>query len=374
MCIGCVYLIIYLMFIHSHNVYTVWDVIFLQITINKNKLIHISIFILSVVLIFWFIKIDFFGVLVPFLWGVLLAYVLNPIVNVFEKMKLSRTLSIIIVYIILGGVVWLIIKYIVPGLIHDIRHFSKDIPQYSKDLIHMIDSYKVKFDHSGIPKGVQTVIDENITRLRDLAVAFTHSFINSMVSIFSKVFDIALIPVITFYFLKDANDIRRALRKVLPSKYRGTVLSIISDINKVMSQFARSQLIVCLFVGAMTTIALLALKVELAVFIGLIAGIGEIIPYFGPIISMIPAVMLAYMDSPGKALWVLVMMLLIQQIEGNIISPLVMGDSLGVHPLSVMIAIIIGGKYFGLMGMLLAVPVFCVARVLVRHISSYFLT
>jgi predicted PurR-regulated permease PerM len=316
----------------------------------------------------WFYKIGLLSVFIPVVWSLFFAYLFEPIVRFIEKFKIKRPYAIIILYLILILIMYLAIRYVIPELINNLTKLVSDVPLYANNIMKKIDGIRSKMHNSMMPKSFNSIIDKNIHRGENFIIGFINSILNGMTHAVSKVLDIILIPIITFYILKDGRSIKQGINNAIPKRYRHIIMGIGSDVNLVMSQFIHSQLIVGLFVGTLTTIAMMALKIELALFIGIIAGVGEIIPYFGPILSGIPAIMLAYLDYPMKAVWVLVIIILIQQVEGNIISPKVMGDSLGVHPLIVMFSIIIGGKYFGIIGMLMAVPVACILKVLLTRI------
>lgn len=138
--------------------------------------------------------------------------------------------------------------------------------------------------------------------------------------------------------------------------------------DKSISQFIRGRIIVGIFVGITTTIALFILNIDFAFSIGMLAGIADIIPYFGPVIGIIPAVFFALLEGPLKALWVIITFTTIQQIENNIITPKVVGESVGIHPVTVIISLILGGGFFGILGMILAIPVVAVVKILYSYI------
>ena len=119
--------------------------------------------------------------------------------------------------------------------------------------------------------------------------------------------------------------------------------------------------------GVSTTIALALLKINFAFIIGMLAGLADIIPYFGPVIGIIPAVFFAILESPIKALWVIIIFTIIQQVENDIITPKVVGESVGIHPVTVMLSLIIGGRFFGILGMVLAIPVVAILKIIYSH-------
>ena len=158
---------------------------------------------------------------------------------------------------------------------------------------------------------------------------------------------------------------------ILPKKHRSKAILLFRDIDNAFGKFIRGQIIVASFIGILTTTALSIIDVKYAVFLGLFAGIANVIPYFGPIIGLVPTIIFALFDSPGKALYASGAFVLIQQIESGILTPKIIGESVGVHPVYVILSLFIGGKLMGIAGMILAVPVLVAIKLTVRHFLRY---
>ena len=154
---------------------------------------------------------------------------------------------------------------------------------------------------------------------------------------------------------------------LIPKRYRLTIYSLAKEINLIIYGFIRGQLVNAGLVGLLISGGLALLGIKYSLFIGLLAGLFDIIPYFGPIIGFIPASVLALAKSPISVVWVLVIFVLVNQIEANIISPKIIGERVGLHPLAVIFAIFAGGELMGIIGMLIAVPAAAVVRVLLTH-------
>lgn len=180
--------------------------------------------------------------------------------------------------------------------------------------------------------------------------------------------NLVVIPIITFYFLNDKNYFIKKTYLTIPKKYRQDAKRLGKEIDRALGEFIRGRIIVAIFVGVSTTILLLVLRVDFALLIGMIAGAVDIIPYFGPVIGIIPAAFFALLESPVKALWVVLIFIGIQQIENNIISPKVIGEGMGIHPITIILSLIIGGGIFGILGMVFAVPVVAIVKILFSFI------
>ena len=188
-------------------------------------------------------------------------------------------------------------------------------------------------------------------------MSFLQKTADSLITFFSKIFNFILIPVITFYMLKDLDYFKNQLILLIPKSKRSKLLYLFKDIDNVFGKYIRGQILISIFVGILTTIMLIIIKVRYALVLGIFSGLSNIIPYFGPIIGMIPTLIFALLDSPSKAMYAAGAYLLVQQIESGIIAPKVIGESVGIHPIYIILALLIGGKLFGVTGLIIAAPV-----------------
>jgi Domain of unknown function DUF20. len=154
---------------------------------------------------------------------------------------------------------------------------------------------------------------------------------------------------------------------LIPSKAKGSVLQVASQVNGVLNQFIRGQLLIALVVAIFTTIGYWIIGLPYAMVLGLIAGIFEIIPYFGPFLGAIPALIVAILNSPSKFIWTIIIAVITQQLEGNIFTPKIMGDHVGLHPVYIIIVLWLGGFFFGVLGMLFAVPVTLILNIILKN-------
>jgi predicted PurR-regulated permease PerM len=176
--------------------------------------------------------------------------------------------------------------------------------------------------------------------------------------------------VVSIYLLKDKDFFLRLWRKmlhiVLPMKANAVLTETLSDINRIVSQFLRGQLLDALIIAVLSSIGLTLIGLDFALFIGCFAGLCNIIPYFGPVISIVPAALVGLLTGgPIEALFAILVLVVIQQIDANIIYPRVVGSSMGLHPLFVLISVTVGGYYGGILGMILAVPTAAIIKVFI---------
>jgi len=323
------------------------------------------------------------AILTPFIIALVIAYLLHPIVCWIERnvmnskrfsksknekhQKLKRTISVLLTYLLVLGII-VILLYSTYAMIGgqisrqvDINAVIDSISSYSEKYNQIYEQLRVRLENSGLSDNLkQQFIDtaENVNEI--LGSAVSKSF-NQVRRLGSNVVNIVLGLILGFYILKDLEYFKQLYRdttKALIKERKNQKLkSLFADINQIISKFIRGQLLDALIVGILSSIGLSIIGLDFAVLIGMTAGIANIIPYFGPIIGSVPAIIVGLLSgSPIKALLAVVVLVVVQQVDGALISPKVVGDSVGLHPVFVMLSILVGGAYFGLWGMLIAVP------------------
>lgn len=346
-----------------------------KIKLSRRNNLIIMLFIVAVILV-WIIT-TFRGllvsILIPILWAIVISYLINPLVNKLTEFKLSRLWSVIIIYIGIAIFIIALTITIIPKMSNEVKDFAESLPKYTNEAIEFSNDIYIKYLNSvnSLPRefiGVDVAFREYLNNTQVYIVDFFKNITEKGLNIFSNIVGIVLVPIYTFYFLKDTGFFRRKVLLAVPKTIRNEIRSIFKDINKLLNNFIRGQLFVAAMVGLISIIALLILKVEFAVIIGAIAGLGNVIPYFGPIIGAVPAVIIAFLDEPIKALWVIITFFGIQQIESAVLQPKIVGDSVGLHPVFVIISLLIGGELFGIAGLLFAVPIAASIKIVLKYL------
>jgi len=305
----------------------------------------------------------------------ILAYLFNPIINYFESKKIKRAFGVILLYLGILCFIFIFALLIIPKSRSEIKGLMNNMPVYIEKISIIIDEMYNKYystigELPPLFQGVQQVIMENIVGFEHLIMDGLKSFVGGILKTFSKFISIVLTPILTFYFLVDKDYFKEKIMSFIPEKNREEIRGLFIEIDKSMSLYVRGKIIMAAYVGIATAILLLILKVDFALLIGFITGVADIIPYIGPFLGFFPAAFFAYLDKPIKAIWVSIIFLLIQWVENNILAPKILGESTGLHPLLVLISIIIGGGIFGVLGMILAVPVVAMSIILYRFLSQ----
>lgn len=331
---------------------------------NAKKLLFLFSVGFLVIYFFHLIK----GLIFSLGLAVLLVYLLNPLVSILERRGTPRTGAILLVYLAFFFFAAGIFLYGVPRIIEQLNSLAETIPLYTEQVQDIVRSIHSHYINLSIPDGMRQVIDERIHWLEDIILQQVKLTVASLIGAVGYVFKILLAPVLAFYFLKDLQLIKMKTILTLPEEWREDVAGILHDIDQVLGSFVRGYFSVAAIVGGLTAASMAFLGMEFAMMLGLIAGITELIPYFGPVIGAVPAVGLAVLHSKWLAVKVALVFMIIHQLEGNIISPKILGDKVGLHPLVVIFSLFAGGELYGLTGMLLAVPVAAVLRVILNFV------
>ncbi|MBP2634159.1 MAG: yhhT 1 [Firmicutes bacterium] len=335
----------------------------MQLTKKHVRFIIICLFVFITVYFFWLVR----SGLYPFIIAFLLAYLLNPAVCYLETKGLSRTLAILVLYIALFVIIVVGGTHLVPIFIRDLESFSKELPhilEKGEELFYLI---QIRYQNSVLPYSIRIAIDNSILSLQQSVQAFVGELVNGIMGLITHFIGFAITPILSFYLLHDWQAIKEGLHSLIPCRLRQDFALALKDIDKVLSGVIRGQITIAIIVGMLVSSGLYFFNVPFALLIGISAGLLDIIPYFGAFIGAAPAITLALLDSPLLAVKVIVLFFVIHQLEGSIIGPKILGENVGLHPLTVIFFLFAGGELFGVAGMLLGVPAAAIGKVVIKH-------
>lgn len=342
-----------------------------RIKISNTKILPLVFIILALYAIFTLFK--KYQVLsdtaTTIIISIMLAFIFDPIVNYFESKGMKRIFAVIAIYFIILGIIFILAFLVIPRSGREIKRLMTYMPTFITNLTNYIDALYIKYltTIGGLPslfQGVEGIVQDNLVKLQEIIMNGMDMFFDWIVNSFSKIINIVLTPILTFYFLIDKDEFIKKIKSLIPKKYKRDVLMIAREVNISVTQFVRGRLIMAVFVGFATTVLLMILGIDFAIVIGFITTIADIIPYIGPFLGFIPAFLLAIMTRPIKALWLTVFFVLIQWVENNILAPKILGGTTEMHPLTILISIIVGGAVFGVLGMVISVPVVALVKIL----------
>lgn len=316
-------------------------------------------------------------VTVPLIVAGLFFYFLVGIVDFLEKrLKGKRALAVAMTLIGLVLIFTIVFSILGPVLAEQITSLINAMPSIAKELQQQAFAVRDTLLQNEFLSRFMAENDEmfrnlttNITSyLGDLFGNIASSFGQVVGFVTSAVITIVVIPFMLLYMLLDGKRLPDAIVKLLPSSYEKETRHILHDMHETVRSYVNAQLLVAFFVGITSLIGLWIVGVDYAILLALFMMVTNIIPYVGPFLGAVPAVIVAFIQDPIKVIWVIVVIIIVQQIESNVISPLIQGKSLKVHPLTIIIVLLVAGNLAGIIGMLIAVPFYAVAKTVVQNI------
>ena len=308
-------------------------------------------------------------VLTPLILSFILSLLLNPLVVLLERRGLGRTLAVILVLSALGMVMAVALTLLAPAIAGEFRTISHLVQDETPaTLLHkfkaLLSEHLPWLKNPGI-----------IAQILVHAEKFIQSLFQRSIQLLPSVVPVAiaavLIPFMTFFLLKDGRRLKKSFIALLPNRYFEMAVSLLHKIDRQVGNYIRGQLLVSLCVGILAATALAILHIPYFLLIGAVAGLANMIPYFGPIVGAIPAVILNVIirGRLSAALPVIAAFLLIRLIDDTLLSPNILGRSLHIHPLLVILVIFTGGEMFGIMGLLLCIPVTGIIKVIIEELA-----
>lgn len=330
---------------------------------------------------------ELLSILAPFAAGILISYILYIPCKKIEEMYLkvkkaklinrkARVLSILTVYIIALILIIILINFIVPPIMKSIIDLANNFSYYYETAITRINELpEDSFWKTEVITRIMQEI-ENIDIKQIINVELLTQYAQGALNIATKIFDIFVAVVVSIYVLNSRTEILQFFRKLAGAIFSKTTCKNLgkyfNSTNQIFFQFLSSQLLDAIVVGILTSIAMSILGVKYSVLLGCMIGLFNLIPYIGAIIAVvIAAIITIFTGGIGRAIWMLTIVTILQQIDANIINPKIVGNSLKINPILVILAVTVGGAYFGIIGMFLAVPVITVIKVIIEDFIEY---
>lgn len=325
------------------------------------------------------------GIIAPVLVSLVLAYILNPMVRFLEARKLPRPWAVLTLYVVGTLLGILILIPLVLQILSEGHELANRLSVINVDQLtieyknQLRDLYQQNsqrpwlqpyLEMSFSSEKVQDLAARAVVLFKDLALQFSKKILGFVFSAFSSVATLMLLPLLTFYILVDLDLVYQRGLMLVPSVYRPSVERIGHDIDTILSAFLRGQILSCLIFGSLLTLALWLCGLRFAVLLGPFAGIANLVPYLGGAVTVVLATLIAMSQVGLGEAWIIMMvkiavaLAVVQGIDGFLIQPKVIGENVGLHPVIVILALIIGGSLFGILGMLLSVPITCILKVL----------
>lgn len=366
-------------------------------TISVYTIITFLICILIYAVLFNFTVIGDFirklmKILAPIIWGIVIAYLVNPIMKWIEKrlskiiekkkphFKITRILSLTFAMIIFLAVIAALGAIILPQVIESITTIINNISTYINNFEKWIDSFLVKYPE------LLTIVSDQIDNIEKAAMEFANNIAPKLGDIMMKITDSTLSfivavkdgligIIVAVYLLYGKEHFQAQMKKmvygILPSRITGTILRVCAQTNSSISGFISGKIVDSIIIGCLCFICMTVMKFDFVVLISVIVGVTNVIPFFGPFIGAIPSALLLLVAAPKQVIPFLILILIIQQLDGNVIGPKILGQTTGISAFWVLFSILVGGGLFGFAGMILGVPVFAVLYSLLNEFVAY---
>jgi predicted PurR-regulated permease PerM len=319
-------------------------------------------------------------ILVPLLCSLALAYLLSPLVTWFERRGWSRSSSTLLALTGVSVVFVLVLIFIMPNLWAQLTKTYQQagalVSDYSraKPLLAKIEQISPQFYHFINPYIVKIMKPEEQARLYQLVEGWLQSGLFRLVDVTTSILDLLLIPFFVYYLLADYASMRARVDRLIPPRYRTLTSALISQVNQVLSSYVRSQLLIALVMGLLYSFGFLILQVPLAITVGMLSGLLNFVPYLGTLTGLGLSLSFAALDGAGigRLAGVILVFIVVQSFEGYFLTPKLLGSRLHLHPLWVLVGLMIGGNLFGLVGIILAVPVIAISKVVFNFLEELY--
>jgi predicted PurR-regulated permease PerM len=303
------------------------------------------------------------SILTPLMISLLVAYVLNPFVGGMEKRGIPRLLVILLVFISLAALITVAVAVVIPATLTQISELSRWIrgPEFS-DFLKSHNSPRI---NHFIDQARQTLVDRG-NELGQYVVKNVGTLVGSTFTVLNL---LILIPLYTFFFLWRFDRVIQVLESYLPADRKSRIIHVVQQIDQVAANFFRGRLIVCLFIGASTAVGFAIIGLPFAWLLGIAAGILNLVPYFGPVSVLVPSLLVAYLHFHDikHPIYTLATFSFFQMVDGFILTPVVQGKMIGLHPITTIVVLLMGGELAGVFGLILAVPAAAVIKILARE-------
>lgn len=355
----------------------------IRIGVNILKIIFILaivslIFICSKLLGDWKI-LPFIGnilsVISPLFIGIGLAWLFDPLVTFLQKKGVSRILGSIFVYIIFLSFIYLLIRLMIPSITNQLNDLAQSVPTFINYLKDNIDSFFDNLNNLGDYNftDIKIGIYDSINNLsKSLTVDLPTTVMNVITSIVSGGVNLLIGLLVGLYMLFDFDNVKKHLYSLIPKKYQKDTISLLNKLNHNLKSYVHGTFLIMFILFVFQSIALSIAGLEAPMVFGLFCAITNVIPYVGPYIGGVPAVVVGLSISPMTGLFVLIAVVLAQTLESYFLQPVVMGKTMKLHPVTIMLGLLLFGHFFGIIGMILATPVISIFKTIFQFFNQKF--
>ena len=331
----------------------------------KDKRLNFIISIAIGLAILFYVLSKLKWLFIYFSFALMLAYFFDPLYRYLIHKKVPKVLAIIVVFGIIIALLILTIVFLIPSVINQLNVLYKEIPNFIENYQNLILSIKPQLSKFINPADVEILLKENLSELQKGILGFSQTIIIYLSNIVSSItFGIVIVPLILFYLMRDMLVFKENLYIFVSKENKKEFKEVLEEIDHIVSGFIRGRIIVCFIIGTLIGIGLYFLNLKFALIIGVVSGIFNFIPYLGPIVGVVLALIFALGQPWWILLMIVVLFILVNQLEAIFLNPNILGKGLGLHPLTVILSMLICGQLLGILGVLVAVPLAAILKVL----------
>ncbi len=313
----------------------------------------------------------------PLVISGVLFYLCRPLVYWLEKQKVPNWIAILIAYLGIALFIYFVVKLVGPVISEQFQRFMDNLPFMISAVTDTINY--LQENQNAIPDSIKETIANYSKDLENTIKNNLGDITSGVIGIFgliggvvNTILYLVLVPFILFYMLKDRNKFAPSVSRLFPTSKRENVLDILKEMDKTVAAYIQGQVTVAFILGILLYIGYLIIGLNYSLVLAMFGMFTNVIPFFGPFLAVIPALLVALFQDPILALYVAIIMLIAQQIEGNVISPNIMGKTLKIHPLTIIILVLTAGNLIGILGVIFIIPTYAVMKVIVIHIVKLF--
>lgn len=317
-------------------------------------------------------------ILFPFGLSLFLAILLKPLADLFQKTaerfglrKFPYDISIVGAFLTFLAALYLIVLHVLVPFGKQFREFVKEIPGLIVEVQEAIVEIEMQYNVAALPDEGKQIITKLLQEIGSYTLSLASFSLSAVFSLASTMVELVVVPVITFYMIKMGGNFVRGFIALFPKRYEAHLTDLFGEMHRVLSAYITGQLTLSVLMTIVVFLGMMALGIPYPLVVGLLAGIVEMIPVVGPIAGAVPPILLGLTESTALAVQVLVFYIVVQQLDSHIIMPKLMGSIIDMHPVAIILGVLVGGHLYGIVGMMIAVPVLAVLQILLRHMWFY---
>jgi predicted PurR-regulated permease PerM len=342
---------------------------------RQSRLVDILVAVLLIIAgiyliqLLWRIGLQFAHVLLLFFVAWVMSFLLTPLVEALQHFRLPRVLAVALIYVLLGGLITMLVLLALPGVVSEGNALAAQFPAYAAETQSWIGWGHAELARRGISDDYLVRLSQDaLGRFQGLSTNLTLNLLSVATSVITALVNLIVVLVLSFYMMLDGHNIADRLVKITPTRARGKVLLLFDSVGRSFGAFARAQFLLAFLSGVFTAVVLSIFHVGYAGVAAGLAAVGMLIPFLGPLLAIIPPLLIAafWVTSVGQFVWIFAILWVTQQVLVNVLAPRLLGDVVGMHPLLVLFALFGGATVAGIWGALFGVPIAAVGFLMVR--------